>query len=152
MKTLTTPYRHFFERIISYALMLLFVYAAISKLLDYTNFYTALYNSPIFKNHLIAHSIAILLPILELIIAILLLIPQYHTAGLLCATSLMLLFTLYIGGLLWLDIPLPCNCGGILTHLSWKSHLIFNITITVLAMLGYLFKKKSPKPNDIIAQ
>jgi hypothetical protein len=45
----------------------------------------------------------------------------------------MIVFTLYIACLMLFASSMPCNCGGILKALSWRSHLVVNILLVGLA-------------------
>lgn len=130
---------------IKYLLILLFLYAAISKFLDFTSFHSALFNSPIFKNTSAPDVLAWGIPLIELLVVILLLIPDMKRSGLFLAAILMTLFTVYIGGLLFFSKELPCSCGGIISSLTWQQHLIFNIAFTLLTYLGiYINNKNNP--------
>jgi putative oxidoreductase len=111
-------------------LILLFVYAACSKLLEFTRFQHQLYNQNI--PHGLAATLAYTLPVAELTSAGLLVFDRSRFAGLLSGFLLLILFSGYIGlVLLGFWDRVPCSCGGILNHLSWTTHFIFN-----LAFLG----------------
>lgn len=134
MKTLITPYRHFFERIISYALMLLFVYAATTKLLEWHMFYDTLLNSPWVPGSTLALVLAIGIIITELLIALGLLL--HYRWSLYGSLFLLVVFTAYVSYLLLRDSPLPCSCGGVLSLLSWPQHLYFNSFWILMTLLG----------------
>jgi hypothetical protein len=40
------------------------------------------------------------------------------------------------------DKNLPCSCGGIISKLSWKQHIIFNLFFIVLSVIGIRFQKR----------
>lgn len=71
---LSEPYKRVIVEIICFLYILLFVYAAISKLLDFENFRVQLGQSPLLSAF--AGSIAWLVPILELLIALLLVLKN----------------------------------------------------------------------------
>jgi hypothetical protein len=50
-------------------------------------------------------------------------------------------FTGYIGFMLLSNIELPCSCGGVISSLSWKNHLVFNILFLLLASVGYYLSR-----------
>jgi len=128
--------------IIRYLLIVLFVYAAVNKLLDHQKFYNDLRNSPIFGNPDISIILSWMVPILELMVAFLLAFSNSRLMGMYAALALMLSFTVYISGILLFSTKLPCSCGGIINNFTWQGHLVFNITITLLTLLAiYLFPK-----------
>lgn len=116
--------------------ILLFVYAAVSKILDFENFQVQLGQSPLLSAF--AGSVSWGVPLVELLIALLLLIPRFRFIGLLAAFSLMVMFTTYIIIILNFSSFVPCSCGGILEKMGWTEHLIFNIVFVVLALIGIL--------------
>ena len=111
--------------------VLLFVYAATSKLLDFENFRIQLGQSPLLSSF--ARWILFAVPILEIIIAILLLTQKFRLIGLFAAYTLMILFTAYIYIILNYSASVPCSCGGIIQKMTWSEHLIFNLFFVLLA-------------------
>jgi len=120
--------------IISYSFFTLFLYAAASKILDYNNFKVQLSKSPIVTEF--ASIIAWALPVVESIIAVLLLITKTKLLGLYGSFTLMVLFTSYIIGILNFSNSIPCSCGGILERMGWTDHLIFNAFFVLISMIG----------------
>ena len=116
--------------------ILLFVYAAVSKILDFENFQVQLGQSPLLSAF--AGSVSWGVPLVELVIALLLLVPRFRFIGLLAAFSLMVMFTTYIIIILNFSSFVPCSCGGILEKMGWTEHLIFNIVFVMLAAVGIL--------------
>ncbi len=114
--------------------VVLFVYAAISKLLEFENFQAQLGQSPLLSAYTGFVSYAVLG--IELVIAVFLCFPKTRYIGLLSALALMVLFTVYIVIILNYSYFVPCSCGGILESLGWKEHLAFNIGFVVLALIG----------------
>lgn len=116
--------------------VLLFVYAAVSKLLDFENFQVQLGQSPLLSAY--ASYVAWIVPAAEIIIALLLLSSKFKYEGLILAYSLMILFTTYIIIILNFSPFVPCSCGGVLSKLGWTEHLIFNIVFAVIAVVGVI--------------
>lgn len=116
--------------------ILLFVYAALSKVLDYETFSLQLAQSPLLSAY--AEIIALSVPSLEVIIALLLVIPRFRILGLYAAFTLMVMFTAYIYIILNFSDFVPCSCGGVLEKLSWTQHLIFNVALIILAGVAVL--------------
>jgi len=127
--------------VVSYLYILLFVYAAVSKVLDFENFQAQIGQSPLLS--IFAEYVSYGVLILEFSIALLLAFPPLRTAGLYMAFTLMVLFTSYIYLILNYSAFVPCSCGGILEHMGWKEHLIFNIVFVILAAVAILFPSTS---------
>lgn len=135
--------RNVLVEIIGSLLILLFVYTALSKLLEFPRFKLQLSSSPIVSNA--ALLTAILLPLSELIVATLLFIPRTRLAGLYGSLGLMTAFTLYITYILTLSDKVPCTCGGVIKQMGWNEHLVFNIFFTLLSLLGVILERRRRK-------
>ena len=125
--------------------VLLFVYAAVSKLLDFENFQVQLGQSPLLSAF--ASWVSWLVPIIELGIVVLLAIRKCRTLGLFASLSLMTMFTSYIFIVLHFSAFIPCSCGGILEKMSWNTHLIFNVVFVILAVLALVWQNQLPIEN-----
>ena len=137
------PYKlkSFIGEIISALLIFLFVYAAVSKLTDHSQFIYSLSKSPLIASF--TTSISWIIPGVELLISMFLFIPAWRQPGLAMSIVLMGIFTLYIGYMLLFARELPCSCGGVIQKLTWREHLLFNILFTVLAYMGFKFSRQS---------
>lgn len=125
--------------LISYLYIFLFVYAAISKILDFENFQTQIGQSPLLSAY--ASIISYLVIITEIVFSILLAIPKYRTIGLYLSVGLMTAFTTYIVLILNFSSFIPCSCGGVLEKLGWTEHLIFNLFFVVIGIIAILMNK-----------
>ena len=123
---------------VSIMYVLLFVYAAVSKLLDFENFLAQLGQSPLLSPFADYVSVGVIST--EFSIAILLSIPKFRQFALWGAVALMILFTTYIVIILNFSSFVPCSCGGILEKLGWTEHLIFNVVFVVLGVVAILLK------------
>lgn len=123
--------------------LLLFVYAAGSKVMEYDTFVAQLTKSPILSKF--SFEIAFAIPLLEVLVACLLITPKYRLCGLFASFGLMCLFTFYIAAILLFSEKLPCSCGGILSSMTWKQHLVFNMTFIGVGLLGIRFHDNSVK-------
>ncbi|QGK73181.1 DoxX family protein [Flavobacterium sp. SLB02] len=119
---------------------LLFVYASVSKLLDFERFQVQLAQSPLLSAY--AWWISWMVISIELFIALLLLYKRTRTIALFAALSLMSMFTAYIFIILHYSSFIPCSCGGILEKMSWDVHLIFNLVFVLLAIVALLLIAK----------
>ncbi len=131
-----TTYNRILVKTIGVLFIVLFVYAATSKLLDYETFTVQLAQSPLLSAY--AGMIAWFVPSIEIAIALLLTIPRFRILALYAAFTLMVMFTAYIYIILNFSDFIPCSCGGVLEKLSWTQHLIFNIVFVFLAV-GAIF-------------
>lgn len=122
---------------IEVAYVLLFIYAATSKLLDFETFTVQLAQSPLLSAY--AGIIAWLVPGIEIVIALLLMVPKFRTFALYAAFTLMVMFTAYIFIILNFSDFIPCSCGGVLEKLSWTQHLFFNLFFIILAGVAVFF-------------
>jgi hypothetical protein len=126
-------------QIICALLVFLFVYAAASKLFDYTLFKMQLKNSQLIASY--AGTIAWLLPIAELTIVVALTVTYTRLYGLYASLFLLLLFTFYITVMLLSGVNLPCSCGGIIRELSWQQHFVFNLLFIALSIAGIVLQR-----------
>jgi uncharacterized membrane protein YphA (DoxX/SURF4 family) len=116
--------------------VLLLVYAALSKLLDFENFRVQIAQSPVTAAY--AGIIAWAIPSIELLISVFLAVARYRRVTLISAYTLMLVFTAYIYIVLNYSSYVPCSCGGILEKLGWTEHFYFNLTYVLLAAVAVL--------------
>ena len=121
--------------VLSALLVLLFSYAALSKLFSFSAFRAQMQVQPFPLP--VAQALAILLPFLELLAASLLIFKRTAIIGLWLSFALMLEFTGYAGlALLHFWGHVPCSCGGILGKLPWGPHLALNSLFLVITIMG----------------
>lgn len=126
--------------IISLLFVFLFLYTAVYKIIDFSNFRAVIGQSPLITRF--APSLAVGVPLVEIAISGLLIFSRWRIIGLCASFALMLVFTVYIIILLNLHTHLPCSCGGIIQEMSWQQHLVFNIVFLLLALTGITIYKK----------
>lgn len=119
--------------------IMLFTYAAISKILDFQNFRAQLGQSPLLS--IFAEVVSIAVPSIEILLSVLLMIPKIRIRALQYSCFLMFMFTVYIVMILNFTSFIPCSCGGVLEKLGWSEHLIFNIIFVVLGLSAIAFSK-----------
>lgn len=128
---------------ISSLLVLLFAYAAFSKLGNYDTFVFQLRRSPFITAY--APVTAWSLPAGELLTALALIVPATRLLGLFASVFLMALFTAYVFTMIHFSYYVPCSCGGILSDMGWNTHLIFNVGCLGVALAGViLWMPQSP--------
>jgi uncharacterized membrane protein YphA (DoxX/SURF4 family) len=123
--------------IICFLAAVLFYYTGITKLLHHSLFISQIGKSPLLVDF--ADWLSWVVPITELIIAVLLYVPCLRRWGLLATFGLMSSFTIYVGVILSRYDDLPCSCGGVIDLMSWQGHLVFNIVFTALAGVAIAF-------------
>lgn len=133
--------KHYTLEIGIYLCAFLFVYAAVSKLLDFETFETQLGQSPLLSAY--AKPVAFGVPLFELIIAFFLMYKPFRMIALFGFLGMMVMFTTYIIVVLIFSPYIPCSCGGVLEALGWKEHLIFNSLFIGVALIGIFVEKEA---------
>ncbi|UCS93220.1 hypothetical protein KZP23_21640 [Echinicola marina] len=125
------------RHIINSIFILLWTYTGLEKLINWDTTYNAFHNQP-FPSKL-AEILVYSIPVTELLLVLILLIPQSRKPGLLLSTLLMTVFTTYIG-LVWMGAfpRVPCTCAGFIESMSWEGHFLFNMALIVLGVVGVL--------------
>lgn len=137
--------------IIAAVFIFLFVYTALSKFLDFTKFTAVLASSPLIGSRKLW--LAWSLPVTELFTAGLLFFPKTRRAGLYLSFFLMCLFTMYIAWMLLFAPHLPCSCGGIISKLTWKQHLLLNIFFMITTAVGIrMYRSRSNQQPNFLLQ
>jgi hypothetical protein len=89
-----------------------------------------------------AYLISWIVPFLELVIAGLLWFQKYRKVALYGSLVLLGVFTIYILAVLNYSDSIPCSCGGIISTLGWRDHILFNTTFMLMALLGIIWHHK----------
>ena len=129
--------------IIIFLFVLLFLYAAGIKLIQHKTFVAQIAQSPLLTKY--EYPISWIIPGVELLIAIMLVTPRIRVFGLYAAFGLMVIFTIYIVAILTISRDLPCSCGGILSSLGWRSHLVFNLGFVVMGFVAIMLLPKQDR-------
>lgn len=133
---LSNHLRTAFLELVRYLFIVLMVYTAVSKVLDYENFKIQISQSIVispFTNWMVWF-----VPGIELLIALALTTEKWKTYALHTAFLLMVIFSTYIYIILNYIPDIPCSCGGVLEHMSWREHLLFNSTFVILGFIAIL--------------
>ncbi|BAV10087.1 hypothetical protein SAMN05421788_1011516 [Filimonas lacunae] len=127
--------------VISWLLFILFVYTASTKLIHYKLTISNMNNQPFDNKY--SSLLTFGLPIVEFIIAGLLIFKKTMLSGLWSFLGLMALFTGYI---ILIKVNyygrIPCSCGGVISGFNWTQHLFFNLAFIGLAIIGILLHKQ----------
>lgn len=136
------------SQLIILLIILLFSYTAMSKLLEHDKFVFQMRLSPMPLMSLSAPWLSWFVPLLEAAIVIGLLFPSWQVRALYITFLLMCLFEVYIGSMLLSGNHLPCTCGGIISKMSWRTHLLFNAVVIFLTFLAIRWRKHKPAVHN----
>ena len=129
--------------IITLICIFLFLTAGYSKFIDHEKFEFGLANVALIGSA--ARIISWAVPITEIAISLLLIIPKTNIAGLYAFMGTMIVFTIYILSMFLWAKELPCNCNLIIKNLSWAGHVWFNLIIIGLSILAIKINKTNFK-------
>ncbi|MFC5623628.1 MauE/DoxX family redox-associated membrane protein [Algoriphagus winogradskyi] len=123
------------DKIISTVLILLWTYTGLDKLIRFESSRKAFHNQTFPAD--LAEILAYIVPIVELMIALLLLFSVTRWWGYLSSILLLTVFTTYVG-LIWVGAfpRVPCNCAGILESLGWTEHFWMNLVCIGMGVWG----------------
>jgi hypothetical protein len=126
---------HPFIVLVTGLLIILWTYASFSKILNVPKFRQAMLTQ-VFPQWL-GQIFVYLVPLTEIILIILLLIPSTRLLGMYSSLFLMLAFTIYVGGAVYGFYERhPCACGGLFARLGWQKHFKVNVILTIIALAG----------------
>jgi len=124
----------------SILLILLWSSTGLSKILEFAEFKQQLIT---ILGEDMAKPVSIVIPSLELIAAMTIPFGKTGTLGLYLSLILMTTFTAYVILVITGYFgPAPCTCGGIITALSWKQHLIVNIILLLIVLYSFFNLQK----------
>lgn len=133
--------------IFSGILLIVFLYTSLSKFRELNSFRFVLEQSSILKPF--AYILYWLLPLVEFILAVLLFIPATRVKAIYFSLFLLALFIVYLSYMLSLPSRLRiCNCGGIISSLSWEKHILLNFILLIMGITALiLYRSKVNKEN-----
>lgn len=120
--------------------VLLFIYTAIEKLRDPHLFQSMMARSPLLYRY--DYLLAYIVPILELVLVILLVIPRTRKIALIASIMMIAIFTGYIAFMILFTPELPCTCGGVISELTWRAHLLFNGGFIAMGFVALVINKE----------
>src|SRR5690606_34191286 len=139
---------------ITIILLLLWIPALLDKLLQFGTFQSGILRQPFSAE--LGYMLIYSLPILEMAIVILLVSSKYRWIGFLLSSFLMMTFTGYIAiALMGAWDKIPCGCGSVISSMSWKQHLWFNLFFLAISLVGFIVSIKlrndgSYRSSDIV--
>src|ERR1700722_4222524 len=121
-------------------LILLFLYASVSKFLDFKRFIDEMNNQPLPNSW--TPFLVWGIPFLEIVISAALLFEYTRLLAFYASFVLMTLFTIYAIMILAHFFPyVPCSCGGVIRKLTWPQHLALNLFYVALSVLGLILQR-----------
>ena len=134
--------------LISSLLILLFLYASVSKWLAFKSFVGDMNNQP-FPNWMTPYLVWSI-PTIEVLIVLLLIFDRTRLPGLYASLVLMSAFTIYtVTVLLHAFKYVPCSCGGVIRKLTWPQHLVFNLFFVGISVAGIILLKRIQSKNAV---
>lgn len=123
------------NRIFSSLLILLWTYTGFDKLILFKDSRNAFHNQT-FPSEL-AEVLSYAVPMIELLLALLLLFSVTRWWGYLGSILLLTVFVTYVG-LIWVGAfpRVPCNCAGIIDSMGWAAHFWMNLGFIGVAVAG----------------
>lgn len=133
--------RTLFFNAVSLLFITMFVYAAVSKWMDFNVFVSQMHKQPF--PSLFLPLLVWGIPLTELCVSLLLMLEKTRFTGLKIATGMMILFTGYII-LIKLRYfgEIPCSCGGAIVQFTWVQHLYFNLFFVLIGLVAILLFRK----------
>ena len=126
---------------ISALLIMLFLYASLSKFLDFRTFIGEMNNQPLPNSW--TPFLVWIIPCSEILICILVLLERTRLLGYWISFSFMSMFTVYsIMILLNFFGRIPCSCGGVIKRLTWKQHVVLNLFFVALSIGGVILQRR----------
>jgi putative oxidoreductase len=120
-------------------LLLLFVYGALSKLATHQMFLAEMKRAPLSFMRQLAPLLSWLVPVIMGTVVVLLCFERWRRQGLYASFFLLLVFEIYIGGLLLSGRMLPCSCSGIHASLLWGEQFWVNAAFIFIAVFPLLY-------------
>lgn len=127
--------KHITRQSIRIFLMVFWIYVATDKLLALDAFHSALQRQPL--PSMLIDKLYWALPLFELFVAFLF-IGRYKRYAYTLSTLLLFSFSVFIApGLVGFYAERPCGCASVFTQLSWPWHLVVNLILLSLSILGW---------------
>ncbi|WP_156167747.1 DoxX family protein [Sphingobacterium sp. Ag1] len=119
-------YRHL-PQVVIFGYAFLYMYTGWAKFMNLSTFIRG--NSKIPYLGTYAKVIGYGIPALEIVLAILLIVPMYRIRrfALWTSTLLMTVFTIYLSLMVGFADKKLCHCGGVIESMGWKTHIVFNL-------------------------
>ncbi len=126
---------------ISALLIMLFLYASLSKFLDFHTFIGEMNNQPLPNSW--TPFLVWFIPCTEILMCIALLFERTRLVGLYASLFFMSLFTIYSLFIVFNYFGrIPCSCGGVIKKLTWNQHIVLNLFFVALSLSGIVLQRR----------
>jgi len=133
--------RQIILELIAALLIILYLYAGLSKFLDFRVFTHEMNNQPFLNSW--KPWLIFVIPSSEIVIALALIPERTRLIALYASGALMLLFTAYTAAILLHQFKyIPCSCGGVIRNLTWPQHLLFNLFFLCVSVTGIILQQR----------
>jgi putative oxidoreductase len=124
-------------------LLLLFIHAGLTKWLNLPQAIVQFHNQPL--PGWMSIPLVIILPALEIATALALIPARSRTTALYAAAILLSIFSIYAMLILSGHFGhIPCACGGLISTLGWKKHLLLTLCSGAWAVAVILIRRWQP--------
>ncbi|MDF2515260.1 MAG: Uncharacterized protein K0R59_556 [Sphingobacterium sp.] len=128
-------------RINVYGYACLYMFTGVDKLINIERFTKGLNKVPYLQRY--ASAIGLGIPVLEILLALMLIIPgRIQQISLWCSTMLMLVFTIFISWMMKYHPNQMCHCGKAIEKMGWDAHLVFNLIWLALGVYAIRYNHK----------
>jgi putative oxidoreductase len=143
--------RQILQECISALLIMLFLYASLSKFLDFHTFTGEMNNQPLPNSW--TPFLVWFIPCSEILMCIALLFERTRLIGLYASLFFMSLFTIYsIIIVLNFFGRIPCSCGGVIKRLTWTQHIVLNLFFVALSICGIVLQRRKSFKSILITK
>jgi putative oxidoreductase len=126
---------------ISALLIMLFLYASLSKFLAFHTFIGEMNNQPLPNSW--TPFLVWFIPCSEILMCIALLFERTRLIGLYASLFFMSLFTIYSLFIVFNFFGrIPCSCGGVIKKLTWNQHIVLNLFFVALSISGIVLQRR----------
>ena len=131
--------------------ILLFLYASVSKFLDFKRFIDEINNQPLPNSW--TPFLVWGIPFLEIAISAAVVFEYTRLLGFYASLAMMTLFTIYAILILAHFFPyIPCSCGGVIRKLTWPQHLVLNLFYMAISIAGIILQRGKHFKSIFITQ
>ena len=124
-----------------YGYACLYMFTGVGKLINIESFTKGLHKTPYIQQH--ASLMGLCVPLLEILLALMLIIPgRIQRIALWVSTLLMLAFTIFIAWMMKYHPNQLCHCGKAIEKMGWHTHLVFNLIWLALGACAIRYHNK----------
>jgi hypothetical protein len=132
--------------LIASALILLFLYAAVSQIIFHDTYYSQLNRT---LNRLFSGIIIWTIPVVHVLLAWLLWRPAKRLAGFISSLGVVSLYTIYLFIMLPAGSKSSCQCGEVWQKASLEINILFNLAVILISAIAIILmgrlKTNSPR-------